>query len=269
MATNVKRKKKAEVMSDDGSMTLTGHLKELRNRLIVCAVVFVVAVVVTLTRADWFIDLLTEMGQGYYTFVSIAPQEKLMQYLRVSLLASFVITIPIALYQIYAFAKPGLKKSETFFLKMVILLALILFCIGVLFAYKLMMPFMLRFLSTGIEGADYIQTTTSIESYVSLCLTMFLIFGCVFEMPLITIILSKMGIIYPDLLKKGRCIAIVLIFFIAAVVTPPDIVSQCMVAGPMVLLYFVSIFLSGIFYKPHAEDDDDEEDEAEDDSDEE
>ena len=263
MATNLKRKKKAEVMEDDGSMTLTGHLKELRNRLIICAVVFVVSVVITLMYADRLIDLLTAMGQGYYTFVSIAPQEKLMQYFRVSLLAAFVITVPVALYQIYAFAKPGLKKSETFFLKLVILLGLALFCVGVLFAYK-MMPFMLRFLSTGIEGADYIQTTTSIESYVNLCLTMFVIFGCVFEMPLVTIILSKMGIIYPDLLKKARGVAIVCIFFIAAVVTPPDIVSQCMVALPMVLLYFISIFLSGIFYKPKS-DDEDEDDDTEDD----
>ena len=113
MATNVKRKKKAEVMEDDGSMTLTGHLKELRNRLIICAVVFVVSVVITLMYADRLIDILTAMGQGYYTFVSIAPQEKLMQYFRVSLLAAFVITVPVALYQIYAFAKPGwLKKLD-------------------------------------------------------------------------------------------------------------------------------------------------------------
>ena len=88
MATNVKRKKKAEVMEDDGSMTLTGHLKELRNRLIICAVVFVVSVVITLMYADRLIDILTAMGQGYYTFVSIAPQEKLMQYFRVYLLAA-------------------------------------------------------------------------------------------------------------------------------------------------------------------------------------
>ena len=262
MATNVKRKKKAEVMPDDGSMTLTGHLKELRNRLIVCAVVFVAAVVVTLAYADRLIDLLTAMGQGFYTFVSIAPQEKLMQYFRVSLLAAVVVTVPVALYQVYAFAKPGLKKSETFFLKLVILLGLALFVVGVMFAYKLMMPFMLRFLSTGIEGAEYIQTTTSIESYVNLCLTMFIIFGCVFEMPLITIILSKMGIINPQLLKQVRGVAIVIIFLIAAIVTPPDIVSQCMVAGPMVLLYFISILLSSIFYKP--KEDDDDEDEGED-----
>ena len=265
MATNVKRKKKAEVMEDDGSMTLTGHLKELRNRLIICAVVFVVSVVITLMYADRLIDLLTAMGQGYYTFVSIAPQEKLMQYFRVSHAGRHSSSrCPWRLYQIYAFAKPGLKKSETFFLKLVILLGLALFCVGVLFAYKLMMPFMLRFLSTGIEGADYIQTTTSIESYVNLCLTMFVIFGCVFEMPLVTIILSKMGIIYPDLLKKARGVAIVCIFFIAAVVTPPDIVSQCMVALPMVLLYFISIFLSGIFYKPKS-DAEDEDDDTEDD----
>ena len=93
---------------------------------------------------------------------------------------------------------------------------------------------------------------------------MFVIFGCVFEMPLVTIILSKMGIIYPDLLKKARGVAIVCIFFIAAVVTPPDIVSQCMVALPMVLLYFISIFLSGVFYKPKS-DDEDEDDDTEDD----
>ena len=220
MATNVKRKKKAEVMAEDGSMTLTGHLKELRNRLIICAVVFVGGVVVSLAYADRLIDLLTAMGRDYYEFVSIAPQEKLMQYFRVSILAGVVVTVPVAFYHIYAFAKPGLKRSESFFFKMVMLLGLkksesaffklvmllglILFCVGVLFAYKLMMPFMLRFLSTGINGAEYIQTTTSIESYVNLCLTMFIIFGCVFEMPLITIILSKMGIINPQLLKQVR-----------------------------------------------------------------
>ena len=116
MATNVKRKKKkAEVMAEDGSMTLTGHLKELRNRLIICAVVFVVGVVVSLAYADRLIDLLTAMGRDYYEFVSIAPQEKLMQYFRVSILAGVVVTVPVAFYNIYAFAKPGLKKSESAF----------------------------------------------------------------------------------------------------------------------------------------------------------
>ena len=123
MATNVKRKKKkAEVMAEDGSMTLTGHLKELRNRLIICAVVFVVGVVVSLAYADRLIDLLTAMGRDYYEFVSIAPQEKLMQYFRVSILAGVVVTVPVAFYHIYAFARPGLKRSESTFFKLVMLL---------------------------------------------------------------------------------------------------------------------------------------------------
>ena len=266
MGTSVKTKPKKKG-EPDGSMTLGGHLKELRNRVMVCAAVFFVVVAVSLTYASDLIDLVTALGLACdppYTFIAIAPSERLLQYFKIAIIAGAVVTVPLALYQAWAFAKPGLKKSETFFLKLVILLGLALFVVGVMFAYKLMMPFMLRFLSTGIEGAEYIQTTTSIESYVNLCLTMFIIFGCVFEMPLITIILSKMGIINPQLLKQVRGVAIVIIFLIAAIVTPPDIVSQCMVAGPMVLLYFVSILLSSIFYKPKEGDDDEEDDEDED-----
>ena len=261
MATNVKRKKKAEVMSEDGSMTLTGHLKELRNRLIICAVVFVVGVIGFLAVSDKLIDLLTAMARNAnYTFVFLAPQEKLMQYFRVSLIAAVVITVPVALYQIYAFAKPGLKRSESFFFKLVLLLGLMLFCVGILFAYKVTLPFMLNFLVT-LEGTDYITASISIESYINLCLTMFIIFGCVFEMPLVTIILAKMGIANPEIMKKGRGVAIVLIFLVAAIITPPDIVSQCFVAVPMCMLYFISIFLSGIFYKPKTDDDDEDEEE--------
>ena len=207
MATNVKRKKKAEVMSDDGSMTLTGHLKELRNRLIICAAVFVVGVIGFLAISDKLIDLLTAMAMNAnYTFVFLAPQEKLMQYFRVSLIAAVIVTIPVALYQVYAFAKPGLKRSERFFFRLVLLFGLALFCVGVLFAYKVTLPFMLNFLVT-LEGTDYITASISIESYINLCLTMFIIFGCVFEMPLVTIILAKMGIANPEIMKKGRGVA--------------------------------------------------------------
>lgn len=265
MATKLKRKNAPEVLNEDGSMTLTGHLKELRNRLLVCAVVFVVAVVYFLTISDKLVDLLTAMAidnQGY-TFVFLAPQEKLMQYFRLSLIAAVVVTIPVALYEVYAFAKPGLKKSERFFFGMVLLFGLLLFCLGVVFAYKITLPFMLNFLVT-LEGSEYITASISIESYINLCLTMFVVFGLVFEMPLVTIILSRMGIANPDIMKKGRGVAIVVIFVVAAIITPPDIVSQIMVALPMVLLYFVSTFLSGVFYKPHSDDDDDEDEEDED-----
>ena len=145
------------------------------------------------------------------------------------------------------------------------LMGLGLFVVGVLLAYFISLPFMLNFMSS-LEGAEYIVNQTSIESYVNLCLTMFVVFGVVFEMPLVTVLLAKMGIANPEIMKKGRGVAIVLIFVVAAIITPPDIISQCMVAMPMILLYFFSIFLSGIFYKPHTADNDDD-DEDEDDED--
>ncbi len=264
MAT--KSKHKAPAVPDDGSMTLTGHLKELRNRLLICAATFVVGVLVFLAISDKLVDLLTSMATNY-TFVFIAPQEKLMQYFRLSLIAAVVVVVPVALYQLYAFARPGLKKSERFFFGLVLVVGLGLFCLGVLFAYFVTLPFMLNFLVT-LEGTDYITASISIESYVNLCLTIFLIFGLVFEMPLVSIILARMGIANPEIMKSFRGVAMVICFFVAAVITPPDIVSQTMVAVPMCLLYFISIFLAGIFYKKHQEAEDaDDEDEDEDDED--
>ena len=264
MATKDKLRKGAEVMDADGSMTLGGHLRELRNRIIFCAVIYAVAAVGFLAIADQLIDFLTAMADGVYNFISIDPQEKLIQYFRVALIAALIVTIPFICYHVYAFAKPGLKKSENFFFGLVLVMGLGLFVVGVLFAYFISLPFMLNFMGT-LAGADYIVQTTSIASYVSFCITIFLIFGAVFEMPLLVIILSRMGIVSPDIMKKARGVMIVLIFFVAAVITPPDIVSQTMVALPMCLLYAVSTVLCRIFYKKPLDDDEEEaEDEAED-----
>ena len=263
MATKFKHRKGAEEMGDDGSMTLSGHLRELRNRVVICAVIYIVAAVGFLAIADQLIDFLTAMADGVYNFISIDPQEKLIQYFRVALLAALVVTIPFIAYHVYAFAKPGLKKSENFFFGLVLVMGLGLFVVGVLFAYFISLPFMLNFMGT-LAGADYIVQTTSIASYISFCITIFLIFGAVFEMPLVVIILARMGIVSPQLMKKARGVMIVLIFFVAAVITPPDIVSQTMVALPMCLLYVISTYLCKIFYKkPLLDDDEDEEEEEE------
>lgn len=259
------RTKKAA--NEDGSMTLGGHVRELRNRLIVCAVVLFACCAYFLTISSKLVTLLTDMGTKYgYVYVYLAPQEKLIQYFRLSVVAAIIVTIPVALYQLWAFAKPGLKKSESFFFGLVMLFGLLLFCVGVLFAYFIVLPFMLNFLIT-LSGTDFITASISIESYLNFVIMIFTIFGCVFEMPLITVILAKMGIASPQIMKKGRGIAIVLIFFIAAIITPPDIVSQVMVALPMILLYQISIFLARVFYKPKLDDEDEDEDDEDEDED--
>lgn len=243
-------------------MSLGGHMKELRNRLAVCAVVFVLGTLFFLAHAGQLVTMLAEMGtQCGYQFVTIKPQEKLLEYFRLAIMAAVIVTVPVALYQAWAFAKPGLKKSEYVFFGMTLLMGLGLFTVGVFFAYKVTLPFMLNFLIT-LEGTDFIVATISIAEYMSFVLMIFTIFGMIFEIPLVTVILAKLGIASPVLMRKGRGIAIVLCFFVAAVITPPDIVSQTMVAIPMVLLYQISIWLAKVFYKPRFEDtEDDEEDE--------
>lgn len=256
MSTKLKQK------APDGSMTLTGHLKELRNRIVVCALVFLAVVVVAMMYASDLVDLVTAVGLNCdppYNFVAISPSERLLQYFKIAIIAGAVVTVPLILYQAWAFAKPGLKKSESFFFGITLVMGLGLFCLGVLFAYKISLPFMLNFLNT-LEGTEYVTLAYSLAEYMNFVTLIFLIFGCVFEIPLVTVILSRMGIANPTIMRKGRGVAIVLIFVVAAIITPPDIFSQCMVALPMILLYEVSILLSGIFYRKHqkAEEDEDE-----------
>lgn len=265
MGTSVKKQSK-KAAAPDGSMTLGGHLKELRNRITICAIVFFIVVAVSLMYAPSLIDLVTAIGLNCdppYNFIAISPSERLMQYFKIAILAGAVVTVPLALYQAWAFAKPGLKKSESRFFGLTLVMGLGLFCIGVFFAYKISLPFMLNFLNS-LEGTEYVVTSYTLAEYMNFVTTIFLIFGVVFEIPLVTVILSRMGIASPTLMRKGRSIAIVLIFVLAAIITPPDVVSQCMVAVPMILLYEISIWLSKIFYRKREDPDEEDEDEEDD-----
>lgn len=232
----------------EGEMTVTNHLKELRNRLMICVIPFIILTVVFIPIADRLLTLLTDMGEAYgYTYIYIAPQELLMEYLRISVLGAVICVIPIILYQIWAFAQPGLKKSERRMFAFSMLFGLLCFCIGILFAYKITVPFMLRFL-IGLSNKT-IQAAITIEKYTGFLLTVFMIFGIIFEMPLLSVVLTNLGLIKPQYLKVIRKPAIVVSFLLAALITPPDIFSQIMVAVPIILLYQISIWLSAIFYK--------------------
>ena len=114
---------------------------------------------------------------------------------------------------------------------------------GVAFAYFISLPFMLRFLIQFTGEVD-VSASISIQQYVSFLLTVFVIFGLVFELPVVSVLLTGLGLVKAEWLVKGRKVMIVVIFVLAAIITPPDIVSQVMVAVPMLLLYEVSIFLS-------------------------
>lgn len=255
------KKKNHVVLNEEGEqvMSLTDHLRELRNRVMVCLGVLLVGFIVFLGYAEEIVDLLTQMGiDNGYQFVYLSPQELMIQHLGVAGVCAIVISIPVLAYQVYAFMAPGLKKHENQFFMVAMIMGIICFVIGVLFAHKISMPFMLRFLYA-FNTTDYIIASISIESYLSFVMTVYIIFGIVFEIPVISGLLTQFGLMKPEWLEKGRSIAIVGVFLVAAIITPPDIVSQIMVAIPMIFLYQISIVICKFLYKFKKKKEDNEE----------
>lgn len=236
----MRKKKKSDYMS------LAGHLREMRNRILVCLVLFVVSAAGSLAYAKELVTFLLSMGRDYgYRFVYIAPQELLMQYFAVSLIAGVCVTLPMLFYQAWAFLRPGLKKRENLFFVLTMIFGLFCFGAGIYFAYRIMLPFMLNFLIS-LSGGSGVSAMVSVQNYITFLLTVFMVFGAVFELPVVSVLLTQLGFLKVEWMKKGRKVMIVLIFFVAAVITPPDVVSQVLVAVPIVILYELSIFLCRI-----------------------
>ncbi len=235
---------KRKPAAEDGQMSLSGHLKELRNRVILCVLFFVTAFVICLAYAPQLVTLLTGIGERYdYQFVYLSPEELLLVYFSIALIGAAVFSAPLLGYQAYAFCSPGLEGGERLSFLLAMVSGALCFCLGVLFAYLVSVPFILHFLISLGDGVA-ISAAISVQSYINFLLTIFVIFGAIFELPVISVLLTRLGILKPEWLVKSRKVMIVVIFFIAAVITPPDVMSQIMVAIPMVILYEVSILLS-------------------------
>lgn len=261
-----KSKLKKKEKNADGSMSLSGHLKELRNRILVVVILLLVAFTVCLSFAPNLITFLTDMGEAYnYVFVYIAPQELLLVYLNTALIGALVVCFPVVAYEVYAFCSPGMKKRERTFFIASLLAGTAFFVLGVAFARFVSLPFVLRFLIQFTGQVD-VSASISIQQYIGFLLTIFVVFGLVFELPVVSVLLTGLGLIRAEWLKKGRKIMIVIIFVLAAIITPPDVVSQVMVAIPMIGLYELSIALSSLVGKRRKEREDstEEEDESED-----
>ena len=230
----------------DGSMSLSGHLRELRNRILVCVLLLVAVFALCLRFAPQIVTALTDMGEKYrYVYVYIAPQELFLVYMNVALIGALAVCFPVLAYQVYAFCRPGLSSKERVYISGALVAGGLCFLAGVAFAYFISLPFMLRFLiQFSFSGEVAVSPSISIQSYVSFLLTVFVIFGLVFELPVVSVLLTGLGLVRAEWLVKGRKVMVVVIFLLAAIITPPDIVSQIMVAIPMLGLYELSIFLS-------------------------
>ena len=169
--------------------------------------------------------------------------------LRIAGVLSVIVVLPLIVYHVARFVSPVFTGKHAFRRLILIGIGAILFFVaGTLFAYKVLLPFVYQFFY-GLGNDLGIQANVSLDEYLSLFLTIEICLGVVTEMPLACLVLTRAGVINSTLLKKGRAVATVIIFIVGAIITPPDVVSQCMVAIPMVGLYQLSIWVSTLAEK--------------------
>ncbi|HJV63086.1 MAG TPA: twin-arginine translocase subunit TatC [Albitalea sp.] len=167
--------------------------------------------------------------------------------LKITLMASFLLALPVVLYQVWAFVAPGLYSHEKKLVLPLVISSTILFFVGVAFCYFFVFGKVFTFIQSFAPKS--ITPAPDIEAYLSFVLTMFIAFGAAFEVPIVVVVLARMGLVSIDKLKSFRAYFIVLAFIVAAVITPPDIVSQLALAIPMCLLYEMGIWAAQVFIK--------------------
>ncbi len=236
--------------TDEKNLSFTEHLEELRYRFIVVLVTIGCCFIALYPLSENLLVLIrAPMEEQLYM---LSPTEAFIVYLKLAIFAAIVISVPMILYQAWAFVAPGLYTNEKKYALPFVLAATIFFLLGGLFAYKVILPFGLTFL-LGF-GGEIVKPVISVANYVSFVTRMILVFGVVFELPVIVTFLSKMGVVTPDLMKQYRKYAIVGAFILGAILTPPDVFTQALMAGPLIILYELSIWICVFFSKQQAED---------------
>lgn len=222
--------------------TLVGHLAELRKRLIIIFVINIIAALICFQYMDIFIQYILYLNPGMQ-LIYLTPSELFMVYVKLAFICAIVLCSPITIYQVWTFIAQGLYIKERKYVLFSLFFGFFFFILGVTFGYNIALPTTLKFFMQ--YSLDSITATISIDSFVSFCNTMLLSFGVVFEMPVLVFLLSQIGILKPEFLKRSHGVLILIIFIIAAIITPPDVVSQVLLAIPMVILLELSI---GICY---------------------
>lgn len=226
---------------EDKHLTILEHLGELRKRLIIIGIAIIVGSLVSYNFIQTIIDIIIRPAKGL-EFIYLSPPELFMAYVKISLLVGLIITSPITLTQIWMFVKPGLKVKERKYVVLAFVMGIGFFALGVIFAYFVIIPITINFFIQ--VQADQVSPLFSFDNYIGFVLSLLLSFGLVFELPLLVSLLSLLGLVKAKTLKHYRKIIILLIFIVAAILTPPDILSQTLMAIPMVLLYEFGITIA-------------------------
>lgn len=224
-------------------LSIPDHLDELRTRLIIALTSVVVFTVAAFIYSDSLLEFIIEpIKKSISTLYFMTPYEAFMTRVKISLASGIVLSLPVIFWQLYLFVTPGLHNSEKKAIGPVVVASVGLFAIGVLFAYFLVIPFALQFF-LGFSTKS-LQPIISIQAYISFWLSIVLVFGFSFDVPILVLALIYLGVLKTEVLRKKRRVVIVVAFIIAAVITPTvDIITQCLLAVALWILFELSLFV--------------------------
>jgi len=229
--------------NDEKKLSLLGHLTELRKRLIRSVVVVVVTSTLAFIFAGQIFDILISPAPQDINLVYIEMTEMLGTYMRVCMVSGIILAMPYLTYQLIMFVSPALTRREKRYVYLILPWITLMFAAGLVFAYFVLIPRLTVFLLTWPSGIATPQPR--IGNYISIVTRLLLMVGLVFEMPVLTTFLARIGIIKSKWLADKRKLAIVLTFILAAFITPTiDPINQSLVAAPLIVLYEMSIWLA-------------------------
>jgi sec-independent protein translocase protein TatC len=260
--------------NDTGEMSFLQHLEELRWHIIKSLIAIVVLGVVAFLFKDFIFDgiLIAPKNKEFITnrffalmaeklnspslrindkpfeLISISMSGQFSTHIWISVISGLILAFPYIIYQFWSFLSPALYEKERRSARYAVFSVSLLFFIGVLFGYYLIVPLSIHFLGS-YQISESVKNTINLTSYFSTISSVTLASGLVFELPVVMYFLSKIGLVTPAFLRKYRRHAIIVILIVAAIITPPDIFSQILVTIPLVILYEISIFISQGVYK--------------------
>ncbi|WP_271402458.1 twin-arginine translocase subunit TatC [Salinicoccus roseus] len=238
-------------MTDSEKKEFTEHLEELRKRLVIVMYFFVGALIIGFLLSK---PLIYQMQNAPWAesiqMHAFQVTDPLKIYLLVIVIIGLVVVLPVIMYQLWAFVAPGLYGNERKLTLSYIPIVMILMLIGMAFGYFVLVPYIIQF-TFDLSEEMGIETTIGINQYFGFLFRTVLPFGVIFQMPILVLFLTQLGLLTPMFLKKNRKYAYFILLVIAALIAPPDLMTHIMLTIPMIVLYEISIYISKIGYRRH------------------
>ena len=239
---------------------LKPHIADLRKRLTISTITVVVMFFACFSFyepiLEWMMAPVKHALPAGTSMIAVEIQETFFTAMKVAFFAGFIISLPVIFWQLWLFLAPGLYDHEKKLVVPFVFFATLMFLLGASFAYYIVVPIGFDFLIA--FGNSVVSVLPSIGKYVGFFTKLLIGFGIAFELPVITFFLAKIGIVNDQMLKDFFRYAVVLIFIVAAVLTPPDVISQVLMAAPLLILYGVSIYIAKVFNPAQKEEEEEE-----------